>query len=261
MVAKITLFQLFFVSLLKILTIMIYYIEHTTSTNDEIRNPKYGHMDVVWAEYQSAGRGQRGHSWHSTEGQNITFSLLLTPTFLPVTEQFLLSEIVALSLVRTLAEYGIECRIKWTNDIYAKDNKIVGILIEHALAGDCLARTIVGIGLNVNQESFPSDLPNPTSMFVERGVKFDRREVLERIVAHLEELYRELEAGNKEMIERLYVDTMYHLGEPHTYAYPNGERFTATIRGVRHSGELCLEHEDGVVREYAFKEVEFTLKK
>ena len=239
---------------------MIYYIEHTTSTNDEIRNPKYGHMDVVWAEYQSAGRGQRGHSWHSTEGQNITFSLLLTPTFLPVTEQFLLSEIVALSLVRTLAEYGIECRIKWTNDIYAKDNKIVGILIEHALAGDCLARTIVGIGLNVNQESFPSDLPNPTSMFVERGVKFDRREVLERIVAHLEELYRELEAGNKEMIERLYVDTMYHLGEPHTYAYPNGERFTATIRGVRHSGELCLEHEDGVVREYAFKEVEFTLK-
>ena len=247
--------------MLKILTIMIYYIEHTTSTNDEIRNPKYGHMDVVWAEYQSAGRGQRGHSWHSTEGQNITFSLLLTPTFLPVTEQFLLSEIVALSLVRTLAEYGIECRIKWTNDIYAKDNKIVGILIEHALAGDCLARTIVGIGLNVNQESFPSDLPNPTSMFVERGVKFDRREVLERIVAHLEELYRELEAGNKEMIERLYVDTMYHLGEPHTYAYPNGERFTATIRGVRHSGELCLEHEDGVVREYAFKEVEFTLKK
>ena len=261
MVAKITLFQLFFVSLLKILTIMIYYIEHTTSTNDEIRNPKYGHMDVVWAEYQSAGRGQRGHSWHSTEGQNITFSLLLTPTFLPVTEQFLLSEIVALSLVRTLAEYGIECRIKWTNDIYAKDNKIVGILIEHALAGDCLARTIVGIGLNVNQESFPSDLPNPTSMFVERGVKFDRREVLERIVAHLEELYRELEAGNKEMIERLYVDTMYHLGEPHTYAYPNGERFTATIRGVRHSGELFLEQEDGVVREYAFKEVEFTLKK
>ena len=240
---------------------MIYYIEHTTSTNDEIRNPKYGHMDVVWAEYQSAGRGQRGHSWHSTEGQNITFSLLLTPTFLPVTEQFLLSEIVALSLVRTLAEYGIECRIKWTNDIYAKDNKIVGILIEHALAGDCLARTIVGIGLNVNQESFPSDLPNPTSMFVERGVKFDRREVLERIVAHLEELYRELEFGNKEMIERLYVDTMYHLGEPHTYAYPNGERFTATIRGVRHSGELCLEHDDGVVREYAFKEVEFTLKK
>lgn len=260
MVAKITLFQLFFVSLLKILTIMIYYIEQTTSTNDEIRDPKYGHMDVVWAEYQSAGRGQRGHSWHSTEGKNITFSVLLTPTFLPVTEQFLLSEIVALALVRTLAEYGIECRIKWTNDIYAGDNKIVGILIEHALSGDKLSRTIVGIGLNVNQEVFPSDLPNPTSMYVERGVKFDRREVLERIVTHLEELYRDLEAGNKAKIERLYIDTMYHLGEPHTYAYPNGERFTATIRGVRHSGELCLEHEDGVVREYAFKEVEFCLR-
>ena len=246
--------------MLKILTIMIYYIEHTTSTNDEIRNPKYRHMDVLWTESQSAGRGQRGHSWHSIEGQNLTFSMLLTPTFLPVTEQFLLSEIVALALVRTLAEYGIECRIKWTNDIYAGDNKIVGILIEHALSGDKLSRTIVGIGLNVNQEAFPSDLPNPTSMFVERGVKFDRREVLERIVANLEALYSELEAGCKAEIEKMYIDTMYHLGEPHTYAYPNGERFTAIIRGVRHSGELCLEHEDGVVREYAFKEVEFCLR-
>lgn len=239
---------------------MIYYIEHTTSTNDEIRDPKYGHLDIVWAELQSAGRGQRGHSWHSTKGENLTFSMLLEPTFLPVTEQFLLSEIVALALVRTLAEYGIECRIKWTNDIYAGDNKIVGILIEHALSGDKLSRTIVGVGLNVNQEAFPSDLPNPTSMFVERGVKFERREVLKRIVANIAVLYSELEQGRKAEIERLYIDTMYHLGEAHTYAYPNGERFTATIRGVRHSGELCLEHTDGVVREYAFKEVEFCLR-
>ena len=118
----------------------------------------------------------------------------------------------------------------------------------------------MGIGLNVNQEAFPSDLPNPTSMFMERGVKFERREVLERIVANLAVLYSELEQGRKAEIERLYIDTMYHLGEPHTYAYPNGERFTATIRGVRHSGELCLEHTDGVVREYAFKEVEFCLR-
>ena len=238
---------------------MIYYIKETTSTNDEVRDPKYGHLDALWAEYQSAGRGQRGHSWHSEEGENITFSVVLTPTFLPIQEQFLLSEIVALSLVHTLREYGIECRIKWTNDIYAGDNKIVGILIEHALSGETLARTIVGIGLNVNQREFPSDLPNPTSMACERGQYFDREDVIKRIVANLDVLYRRLEAGEKEAIEREYISTMYHLDEPHTYAYPSGERFVATIRGVRHSGELCLEHSDGIIREYAFKEVEFVL--
>ena len=238
---------------------MIYYIEHTTSTNDEVRNPKYGHLDAVWAEYQSAGRGQRGHSWHSEQGENITFSVVLTPSFLPIHEQFLLSEIVALSLVHTLREYGIECCIKWTNDIYAGDNKIVGILIEHALSGDTIARTIAGIGLNVNQREFPAELPNPTSMARERGQLFNREEIIKRIVQNLESLYNRLEQGEKIEIEREYIETMYHLGEPHTYAYPNGEQFVATLRGVRHSGELRLEHSDGVIREYAFKEVEFVL--
>ena len=238
---------------------MIYHIEHTTSTNDEVRDPKYGHLDAVWAEHQSAGRGQRGHSWHSNEGENITFSVVLTPTFLPIHEQFLLSEIVALSLVHTLREFGIECRIKWTNDIYAGDNKIVGILIEHALAGDTLARTIAGIGLNVNQLEFPADLPNPTSMACERGQQFDREDVIKRIIINLDALYRRLEQGEKEAIESEYIATMYHLGQAHTYALPGGEHFEATIRGVRHSGELRLEHGDGIIREYAFKEVEFVL--
>lgn len=238
---------------------MIYHIEHTTSTNDEVRNPKYGHLDAVWAEQQSAGRGQRGHSWHSKQGENITFSVVLTPTFLPIHEQFLLSEIVALSLVHTLHEYGIECRIKWTNDIYAGDNKIVGILIEHALSGDTLARTIAGIGLNVNQLEFPGDLPNPTSMACERGQLFDREEIIQRILINLEVLYKRLEQGEKSEIEREYISAMYHLDKPYTYAYPSGEEFVATIRGVRHSGELRLEHNDGIIREYAFKEVEFVL--
>ena len=238
---------------------MIYYIKDTTSTNDEVRNPKYGHLDAVWAEHQSAGRGQRGHSWHSQEGENITFSVVLTPTFLPIHEQFLLSEIVALALVRTLSEYGIECRIKWTNDIYAGDNKIVGILIEHALSAETIARTIVGVGLNVNQLEFPSDLPNPTSMARERGQLFDREDVIKRIVVNLQTLYNRLEQGAKADIEREYIEAMYHLGEPYTYAFPSGEHFVATIRGVRHSGELLLEHSDGTIHEYAFKEVEFVL--
>lgn len=238
---------------------MIYHIEQTTSTNDDARRSQYGHFDVVWAEHQSAGRGQRGHTWHSHEGENITFSVVLTPTFLPIVEQFLLSEVVALALVDTLVDYGVECRIKWTNDIYAQDRKIVGVLIEHTLLGDRLSRTIVGVGINVNQRSFSPELPNPTSMAIERGEVFDREEVLRCFMRHLELLYGLLEGGDKRGVEERYRQTMYHLNEEHTYAYPSGETFRATIRGVRPSGELLLEHTDGVVREYAFKEVEFVL--
>lgn len=238
---------------------MIYHIDITSSTNDLARDAKYTHLDVVWAEHQTAGRGQRGHSWHSTEGENITFSVVLTPSFLPIVEQFLLSEIVALALVDTMAHYGICCRIKWTNDIYAADNKIAGVLIEHSLSGESIARTIVGIGLNINQREFPDDIPNPTSMALERGMMFNREEVLEHYVATLRDLYAMLERGEKEAIEARYIATMYHLAEEHTYAYASGERFRATIRGVRPTGHLCLEHRDGTIVEYAFKEVEFVL--
>jgi BirA family biotin operon repressor/biotin-[acetyl-CoA-carboxylase] ligase len=238
---------------------MIHYIAFTTSTNDDARGAEYGHMDVVWAECQSAGRGQRGHTWHSNEGVNLTFSAVLKPTFLTAVEQFMLSEVVALSLVDALAEYGVECRIKWTNDIYAGDKKIAGVLIEQSLAGDTIARTVVGIGLNVNQREFPADLPNPTSIVVERGAECERREVLDTFLRHLEKWYSCLEHGERELIERTYNARLYRRDEFHEYALPSGERFEAAIRGVRATGHLCLEHRDGTFCDYAFKEVEFVI--
>lgn len=238
---------------------MIHYIAFTTSTNDDARGAEYGHMDVVWAECQSAGRGQRGHTWHSNEGVNLTFSTVLKPTFLTAVEQFMLSEVVALSLVDALAEYGVECRIKWTNDIYAGDKKIAGVLIEQSLAGDTIARTVVGIGLNVNQREFPTDLPNPTSIVVERGAECERREVLVCFLKHLEKWYSRLARGEREAIESAYNYCLYRRDEFHAYALPSGERFEAAIRGVRATGHLVLEHRDGSFGEYAFKEVEFVI--
>ena len=157
---------------------MIYRIAETTSTNDDAKRPEYRHGDIVWAERQTAGRGQRGHSWTSPEGENLTFTLVLEPVFLPVGEQFLLSEAVTLALTDTFAAFGIDARIKWTNDIYVGDKKLVGILIEHSYSGPTLARTIAGIGINVNQRAFDPALPNPVSMAVASGRTFDRREVL-----------------------------------------------------------------------------------
>lgn len=238
---------------------MIYRIEKTTSTNDDAREAKYVHGDVIWAEQQTAGRGQRGHKWDSATGDNLTFSTVLAPTFLPVDEQFLLSEVVALALTETFARHGIEAKIKWTNDIYADDRKIVGVLIEHMLSSVRFERTIVGTGINVNQTEFDPLLPNPVSMRQLTGMRYDREAVLEVYLDCLTHYYDMLHSGDKQTIQQLYRERMYHIDEEHTYALPSGERFRATIRGVRPSGELRLEHADGTIREYAFKEVEFVL--
>ena len=241
---------------------MIYRFDILGSTNDEARNPIYKEGDIVIAERQTAGRGQRGHTWESAEGENITFSLILEPRFLPINEQFLLSEVLALGLVDTLAEYGIEAKIKWTNDIYVGDRKIVGMLIENSLGGGVLTRTIAGIGLNINQVEFDPSLPNPTSMALLTGKKFDRDEVLQRLHANTLSLYEALRRGEKEMLQSRYRETMYRRGEEHPFALPDGSIFQGIIRGVRPSGELQIEHsDDGSLHEYLFKQVEFIIKK
>ena len=238
---------------------MIYRIQETTSTNDDARDAKYSHGDVVWAERQTAGRGQRGHSWSSAEGENLTFTLVLEPAFLPVAEQFLLSEAVALALCDTFAEFGIDTRIKWTNDIYAGDRKLVGILIEHNYTGGRLSRTSVGIGINVNQTKFDPALPNPVSMAAATGRRFEREQVLDTFLAHCRSRYEALEAGDAARIQEAYRARMYRLGERHPYRLPDGTLFHAAIEGVRPSGELLLRRDDGTTGAYLFKEVEFII--
>lgn len=238
---------------------MIFRIEETTSTNDDARDLRYRHGDVVWAERQTAGRGQRGHAWSSAEGENLTFSLVLEPAFLPVTEQFLLSEVVALALTDTFAAFGIDTRIKWTNDIYAGDRKLVGILIEHRFSGATLARSVAGIGINVNQTAFDPALPNPVSLAQAAGRRFGREEVLDRFLACCTARYGQLERGEKEALQRDYRGRMYRLGERHTYRLPDGTLFDAVLEGVRPTGELLLRRDDKSLGAYLFREVEFVI--
>ena len=238
---------------------MIHRIEETTSTNDDARDAKYRHGDIVWAERQTAGRGQRGHKWSSAEGLNLTFSLVLEPRFLPAGEQFLLNEAVALALTDTFAQFGIAARIKWTNDIYVGDRKLVGILIEHNHAGASLSRTIAGIGINVNQTAFDPALPNPVSLAQAGGRKFNRSRLLETFLVRCLRRYAQLERGEKEALQHAYRERMYRLGERHTFRYPDGTPTEASIEGVRPTGELLLRHADGTLREYLFKEIEFVI--
>lgn len=238
---------------------MIYRFSTLASSNDEAALKRYTEGDVIVAESQSAGRGQRGHRWESEVGQNLTFSLVLEPTFVAPANQFLLSEAVALGVVDMLDGYSIGAKIKWTNDIYVGDRKLAGILIEHKLQGASLAHTIVGIGLNVNQRDFPSDLPNPVSMVQLRHFEFDRDEVLDRLVKTIMARYEQLRSGEDEPLQQDYHNRLYRLGMLDWYALPSGRRFRGTIMGVRPTGALVIENEKRERSEYLFKEVEFTI--
>ena len=238
---------------------MIYHLGTTTSTNDDARDAKYRHGDIVWAEHQTAGRGQRGHKWLSPEGENLTFTMVVEPHFLPVAEQFLLCEAMSVALTDTFAAYGIETRIKWTNDIYAGDRKLEGVLIEHSYSGATLSRSLLGIGINVNQTAFDPSLPNPVSMAQLTGRRYDRREVLETFERCMLARYEQLERGEREALQRDYRDHMYGLGQRRPFRRPDGSLTHGIIEGVRTSGELMLRHDDGSLGEYLFKEIEFVI--
>lgn len=238
---------------------MIYRFDTLGSSNDEACKPQYVEGDIILAQRQTAGRGQRGHTWESREGENLTFSLVLEPLFLPPSEQFLISECVALGVCDALLHYGIEAQIKWTNDIYIGDRKLAGILIEHKLQGSALARTVAGIGLNVNQKAFSDDLPNPISMAQATGREFDREEVLQTVATSLMARYEQLREGGAKELQADYHQRLYRLGQEHCYALPDGSRFRGIIRGVEPTGALRIENERGELLSFLFKEVEFVI--
>lgn len=239
--------------------VKIDYMESAPSTNDIAKDHFYDNGDVVIAAWQSCGRGQRGNSWQSRPGENLTFSLVLKPDFLPAEMQFLLSETVALAVVKLLCEYDIRAQVKWTNDIYVGGKKIAGILIENDVCGANLSRSIVGIGFNVNQTEFDSRLSNPTSLALLTGKKHEPAEVFKALYRSLINNFASLEQGYISEIEGLYHKSLYRQGEQHRYLTPTGESFMGTIERVEPTGELIITHEDGTQRGYLFKEIEFTI--
>lgn len=237
---------------------MFYFFDEIPSTIDEARDEKYAHGDVVVAEYQTAGRGQRGNKWGSPRGENLMFSMVLDTRFLLVTEQFLLLQTVALALTDVFAGYGLDTRIKWTNDIYVGDRKITGVLIDHTIRDGKLARSGVGIGINVNQTVFDEWIPNPTSMRLETGRGFDRTEVLEKFRECLMGRYEMLRGGQRDRILAEYHERIYRLDVPARYVLPDGTEFTGVIRGIKPGGDLIIEDENGT-KSFLFREVQFVI--
>lgn len=209
---------------------------------------------LVVADYQTAGKGQVGNSWEAERGANLLFSLLLRPDFLPANRQFLISQIASLSVKETLEAYTDSIRVKWPNDVYWKDRKICGMLIENDLAGAYLHTSVIGIGLNVNQQCFRSDAPNPVSLAQITGQTHDREEVLQRFLRIFYAYYIRLLQEDEATIRQTYREALYHGDGYYRYADKTGT-FEASIEEVEPTGHILLRLRDGEIRRYAFKEV------
>ena len=233
----------------------IHWFDTIDSTNTRLLADKGSLPDrtVYAALFQTAGRGQKGNRWESRSGENLTFSILLKPEALPAREQFILSQIVALGLLDFLRAEGVQATIKWPNDIYVGDRKICGILIENRLQGGVIKDCIIGVGLNVNQQRFVSDAPNPVSLANLTGRLHDREVLLQRLLEAFDE-----ECAGLEGVRLRYLPRLYRREKFHRYRDAQGE-FFARIATVEEDGRLTLETIDGHTNRYAFKEVQFVL--
>ncbi len=215
---------------------------------------------VISTFCQTAGRGQIGSRWESEPAKNISLSLVLYPEFLSAHRQFLLSQAVSLAVLDFAASYlPGDLKIKWPNDIYVFDKKIAGILIQNSLSGSSLTSSVVGIGVNVNQEAFVTNPPNPTSFKLETGNDFDLYELIATLCCCLEQRYLELSSGKIVPLQRAYTEQLYRFGEANFFQRPSGEIFSGTITGVAESGKLLVQTASG---EEAFdlKEISFIKK-
>lgn len=238
-------------------------LEEVSSTNAYLRERLHTLCApvAVTAKYQTAGRGQRGNTWYSDSGANLLFSLLFRPAVdIHPRDQFSLSMAVSLAVTDMLADHDIHACVKWPNDIYVGDNKIAGILIENGFTGPRIEWSITGIGLNVNQTSFPAGIPNPVSMKQIKGSTYDTVILSEKLSHHLIQRLDTVEGYLQDAMDEYKSCLWRNDGEFHPFIdTDSGEQFSARIHDVESSGMLVVEDGPGNLRKYFFKEVSFVL--
>ena len=209
---------------------------------------------VVITSNQTSGRGQRGNIWVSEPGKNLTFSIVIKPTFLSAQDQFLLNKVFSLGLYDYLRNtLKASVKIKWPNDMVVDDKKICGILIENQIQGQNIQHSIVGIGLNVNQDNF--SMPTATSMKVFEGKDFLLENVLTDLLGYLETRYLQLRSGNLEELNSDYLSALYWLREKHMFKKAE-EIFEGVITGIDPIGKLKI-NVDGTTEYFELKQIQF----
>ena len=236
------------------------FFQNLPSTNahtfDLMKKSKLPEGTILYTNYQSAGKGYSGNKWESEDSKNLLISIILYPSFIKPEDQFLISMVISLGVCDFLMRFIPECSIKWPNDIWVNNDKIAGLLLESSLTGNQIESTVAGIGLNINQQRFLSNAPNPVSLNQLTGVNYDLPSSLEKLASDLDKRYKQLIGGNYGQIKKEYVSKLYRLNRWHEFRDKNG-LYRGRVLTVGDYGRLIIERQNGEISEYSFKETEF----
>jgi len=234
----------------------VIFLSECESTNDialeYLRESKPVDPIIFITDHQTKGRGQRGNTWLASKGANLTFSILWFPKSLLVQDQFVLNQISSLAIAKTLTDLGVNnVKVKWPNDVFVRNEKIAGILIENLAAGKYVKASVLGIGLNVNQKSI--DGVNMVSLSELIKLKLSRESICEKIIKNLD-FFLDAVKNNVIDLQTFYESNLLAYGKSANFRDLKGERFVGQIRGVDEQGLLKIDKEGELVK-FAFKEV------
>lgn len=210
---------------------------------------------ALYTDFQTAGKGMGTNTWFSDKDKNLLVSFYFKTT-LPAAQQFLFNAYFAVTTRNMLARYIPNVQIKWPNDIYVNGKKIAGILIEHGVKGGYLYQTIAGIGININQDVFPENIPHPTSVFIETGRQLSVESFLKEYQDLLIDQFEGLSLSNSEILYNQYLEHLY-LRNVLSCFQIHGQTVQATIQGIDSYGQLCLIDEQQKEYVCGFKEIVF----
>jgi BirA family biotin operon repressor/biotin-[acetyl-CoA-carboxylase] ligase len=236
------------------------YLENLPSTNSYcsslLNKGTLQEGTIIRTNFQTAGRGQTGNIWESETDKNLLFSIILYPRTIKAGNQFTISKAISLGICDFLERYLRDVFIKWPNDIYVNNDKIAGILIESSIIRDEIEHVIAGIGLNVNQEKFTANPPNPTSLKILSGMNFDLAELLQVISRDLDRRYKQLLYNKINEIDEEYIAHLWRYKQWSEFQDSRGT-FDGRILSVSDTGRLQIEDRRGRIYEYGFKEVDY----
>jgi len=219
---------------------------------------KLENYSVVVAEHQNAGRGQMGTVWESEYGKNLTFSLLVRVEEFKIKHQFYLSMAISLGILDALnPNVKNLLSVKWPNDILADKDKLCGILIENVLTGSNIKYSIIGVGLNVNQDQFSDKLENVTSLKQLSNINFDRDHLLKKIITSIQFYIDFVEKKNFDSLKKIYLKSLYKFQVPMMFEDDKGVVFLGKIINVSEGGMLVVELENETTRKFNLKEIKF----
>jgi len=227
------------------------YLSENVNTHDSISGT------VIYANFQTSGKGQAGNKWESEKGKNLLLSIIIMPPHLIAEQQFIISKFISVSIILFLRKLKISAKIKWPNDIYIDNKKVGGILIENVISGNYIKSSIIGIGLNINQKNFSKLLPNPISISLLNNKDYEVKDIFTGLTKEIDFQFRKIQNNKYNFFNENYLKYLYRLNKRTLYKI-DGTVVEAKITGITEFGQLivlCNNEE----RIFNFKEIEFVI--